>query len=142
MEDTASTHIMAADETGTWDNLTVSVNYPSDAMLAFMLPASTTYQMRPSDENYDEDYDVTDFWPQLNDEIAKMIFDLVKKDSALTRKGKGVVTPPQSPRQTEARRAPPAPIRPPRPAVAQDPGQPLAAARALFAGVPAGAPDA
>ena len=142
MEDTASTHIMAADDTVTWNNLTVSVDYPSDAMLAFMLPASTTYQMRPSDENYDEDYDVTDFWPQLNDEIAKMIFDLVKKDSALTRKGKGLVSPPSSPRQTEAPGAPKAPTRQTSLAVAQASGQPLAAARALFGVVPAVVPNA
>ena len=139
MEDTASTHIMAADETGTWDNLTVSVNYPSDAMLAFMLPASTTYQTRPSDV---KDYDVKDFWPQINTNIAQIIFEMVQVESARMREEVGLVSP--RPSTTETPSAPKAPDRPPILAVAQDPGQQLATAvrTLVFSAVPAGVPDA
>ena len=128
---------MAAEETKTYENLHVSEDFPRDAMLAFMLPASTTYQTR---------FDVKDFWPQHNTNIAHMIFEYVLEDSAQTRLEVGLVSPPSSPRQTpEAQGAPGAPSRPPRLARiletaggSQASGQPLATAvRAIsFAVVP------
>ena len=69
---------------------------------------------------------------------------MVQVESARKREQVGLVSPPQSPRQTT--QAPGAPVAPPRPtsvAVAQASGQPLATAvRALFAVVPAVVPDA
>ena len=124
---------MQADEPKTYENLNVSEDFPMDGMLAFMLPASTTYQTR---------FGVKDFWPQHNTNIAHMIFEYVLEDSAQTRLQVGLVSPPQTPRQTEAPGAPKAPTRPPRLAVAQASGQPLAASRELFGAVPAGVPDA
>ena len=127
---------MQAEEPKTYENLNVSEDFPRDAMLAFMLPASTTYQTR---------FGVKDFWPQHNTEIAHMIFEYVLEDSAQTRLKVGLVSPPSSPRQTtEAPGAPKAPTRPTSLAVAQAPGQPLpTAVRALvFGAVPDGVQDA
>ena len=112
------------------ENLSIADESPRDAMLAFMMMHMTNPKEKPTP------------FTQLDPNIARMILDVLLEDSAATRKRAGLVSPPSSPRQTEARRAPPAPIRPPRPAVAQDPGQQVAAARALFAVVPASAPDA
>ena len=113
-----------------------------EGMLAFMLPASKTYQTRFDVKDIPK-FDVKDFWPQHNTEIAHMIFEYVLEDSAQTRLQVGLVSPPQSPRRmTAAPGAPVAPTRPPRLAVAQASGQPLAAVRELFGAVPAGVPDA
>ena len=141
---------MQAEEPKTYENLNVSEDFPMDAMLAFMLPASKTYQTR-FDVKDQTRFDVKDFWPQHNTNIAHMIFEYVLEDSAQTRLEVGLVSPPSSPRQTpEAQGAPGAPSRPPRLARiletaggSQASGQPLATTvRALFADVPAVVPDA
>ena len=129
MEDTASTHIMPADEPKTYLNLNVADENPRDAMLAFMLMHIPRL------------YTST---PPLNQNLEQVIFGMLQVDSARTLQQVGRVTPPQSPRLTTE--APGAPIAPPRPtsvAVAPASGQPLATAvRALFAVVPAVVPDA
>ena len=134
---------MQADEPKTYENLNVSEDFPIDGMLAFMLPASKTYQTR-FDVKDQTRFDVKDFWPQHNTEIAHMIFEYVLEHSAQTRLEVGLVSPPPSPRRMTA--APGAPIAPPRPtsvAVAPASGQPLATAvRSLFGVVPAVVPDA
>ena len=136
-------------EPRTWDNLNVSEGTPTDAMPAFMVacgfglkdfrPQYTKKGLTAHDKSAEDDVLV----PQINEHIAHIIFKFVKEDSAAARKGAGLDSPLPSPRQTETPRAPPAPTRPPRLAVAQAPGQAQATAvRELFADVPAGAPDA
>ena len=113
------------------ENLNFADEYPMDAMLAFMMMHMTHPKEKPTP------------FTELDPNIARMILDVLLEDSAATREDVGLVSPPSSPRQTEARRAPPAPIRPPRPALALAPGQPLpTTVRELFAGVPDGVPDA
>ena len=110
------------------ENLSIADEFPSDAMLAFMLMHIPRF---------------CDFEPPLYQNLEQVIFGMVQVESARMRVEVGLVSPPSSPRQTEARRAPPAPIRPPRPALALAPGQPLpTTVRELFAGVPDGVPDA
>ena len=124
---------MAADEPSTSENLNVSEETPSDAMLAFMLMHIPNPQADPKRSPP----------PQLNKNLEQAIFDLLLEDSAKMLRKVGRVTPPQTPRQTEAPGAPKAPTRPTSLAVAQAPGQPLpTAVRALFLDVAAGAPDA
>ena len=105
-----------------------------DAMLAFMLMHMPNPQADPKRSPP----------PQLNKNLEQAIFDLLLEDSAKMLRKVGRVTPPQTPRQTEAPGAPKAPTRPTSLAVAQAPGQPLpTAVRALvFGAVPAGVPDA
>ena len=129
---------MAADEPRTWDNLNVSEETPTDAMLAFMLACGFGLKgFEPQLTNRQV------LVPQLNQNIAQIIFQAVLDDSAKTRQLAGRVTPSQSPRQTL--RVPDAPKPPTRPtslAVAQASGHTLATAvRTLFLDVPAGAPD-
>ena len=142
MEDTASTHIMSV-----LDNSPASVETPRDAMFAFMLACGLgtkdfksqyTNKGLPARDTPAEAHVLV---PQLNQNIAQIIFEMVQVESARMRERVGLVSPPQSPRQTEARRAPPAPTRPPRLAVSQASGQPLAAARELFGAFPAVVPD-
>ena len=130
---------MAADEPRTWDNLNVSEETPTDAMLAFMLACGFglkdfrpqyTKKGLPARDTPAEAYVLV---PELNEQIAMIIFQAVLDDSARTLQLTGRVTPPQTPRQTEAPGAPKAPTRPTSLAVAQAPGQPQATAvRELF----------
>ena len=113
------------------ENLNFADEYPMDAMLAFMMMHMTHPKEKPTP------------FTELDPNIARMILDVLLKDSAAKREDVGLVSPPSSPRLTETPSAPPAPTRPPRLAVAQASGQPLAnAVRALFDAVPAGVPDA
>ena len=88
-----------------------------------------------------KDYDVKDFWPQVNTNIAQIIFEMVQVESARMREEVGLVSP--RPSTTETPSAPKGPDRPPTLAVAQASGQTLATAvRALFLDVPAVVADA
>ena len=143
MEDTANTHIMSG-----FDDSPASVETPRDAMFAFMLACGLgTKDFKSQYTNKglparDTPAGVDVLVPELNEQIALIIFQAVLDDSARTRQLAGRVTPPSSPRQTL--RVPDAPKPPTRPlAVAQAPGQPQATAvRALFPADPAGVPDA
>ena len=132
-------NVLEAEEPKTYQNLTVSEETPSDAMLAFMLMHLPNPQA-----------DTGKFTPQLNKNLEQVIFDMLQDDSARMLRQVGLVSPPQSPRLTlQVPGAPAAPSRPQRLALAletaggtQASGQPLAAVRALFCAVPAGVPDA
>ena len=114
---------MQAEEAKTSENLNVSEEFPMDAMLAFMLMHIPNPQADPKRSPP----------PQLNKNLEQAIFDLLLEDSAKMLRKVGRVTPPQTPRQTEAPGAPKAPTRPTSLAVAQAPGQPQATAvRELF----------
>ena len=133
--------VLQAEEPKTYENLTVSEEFPSDAMFAFMLMHLPNPQADPEV-----------FTPQLNPNLAQMIFDFVLEDSARTLLQVGLLSPPQSPSRLTLRvpGAPKAPSRPQSLALAveaaggsQASGQPLATTvRALFAVVPAVVPDA
>ena len=127
---------MAADEPRTWENLNVSEETPTDAMLAFMLACGFGMKdFRPQVTNRQVRV------PQLNQNIAQIIFEMVQVESARMREEVGLVSP--RPSTTETPSAPKGPDRPPTLAVAQDPGQQLTTAiRRLFAVVPAVVPDA
>ena len=113
-----------------WENLTIADESPRDAMLAYLLMHVQRLNNTPTR-------------PLLCQNVEHAIFGMVQVESARMRKEVGLVSPPSSPRQTEAPGAPKAPTRPTSLAVAQAPGQPLpTAVRALFLDVPAGAPDA
>ena len=117
-------------EPRTSENLFVSEEFPRDAMLAFMLMHIPNPQADPEI-----------FTPQLNQNIAQIIFEMVQVESARMREEVGLVSP--RPSTTETPSAPKGPDRPPTLAVAQDPGQQLTTAiRRLFSGVPAVVPDA
>ena len=126
MEDMASTHIMSG-----FEDSPASVETPQDAMLAFMLACGFGLKgFEPQLTNRQV------LVPELNEQIAVIIFQAVLDDSAKTRQLAGRVTPPSSPRQTL--RVPDAPKPPTRPlAVAQAPGQAQSTTvRALFDVVP------
>ena len=129
-------------EPRTSDNLSVSEEFPIQAMLAFMMMHGRNPKANPQG-----------FTPQLNHNIAQIIFDMVLDDSARTLLQVGLVSPPQSPSRLtlQVPGAPKAPSRPQSLALAveaaggsQASGQPLpTAVRALvFGAVPAGVPDA
>ena len=130
MEDMASTHIMRG-----FDDSPASVETPCDAMLAFMLACG--FGLKGFEPQYTDKLDCEKVLvPELNEQIAVIIFQAVLDDSAKTRQLAGRVTPPSSPRQTL--RVPDAPKPPTRPlAVAQAPGQAQSTTvRALFDVVP------
>ena len=132
----ANTHIMnvlEAEEPKTYQNLTVSEETPSEAMLAFMLRHLPNPQANKDKSTH-----------QLNKNLEQAIFDMLLDDSARMLQQVGLVSPPQSPRlPLQVPGAPEAPSRPTRLAVAQASGQPLTTAlRKLFAVVPAVVPDA
>ena len=113
-----------------WENLNIADESPRDAMLAFMLMHVQRLNNTPTR-------------PLLCQNVEHAIFEMVQVESTRMRDRVGLVSPPQSPRQTEAPGAPKAPTRPTSLAVAQAPGQPQpTAVRSLFGAVPAGVPDA
>ena len=126
---------MQAEEPKTYENLTVSEEFPSDAMLTFMLRHLPNPQADKGKSTH-----------QLNKNLEQVIFDMLQDDSARMLRQVGLVSPPQSPSRLTLRvpGAPKAPTRQTSLAVAQASGQPLpTAVRALvFGAVPDGVQDA
>ena len=73
---------MQAEEPKTYQNLTVSEEFPSDAMLAFMMMHGRNPQADPKV-----------FTPQLDPSLAQIIFDMLLDHSAQTLLDVGLASP-------------------------------------------------